>query len=133
VGRGDACFVCLNSAGCDLASRRSDAGSRLRGSEILVTSANTSADNSSPPLIIRVPVHGLIDGADPRLNIPLAGGEEIRVPEAAKIPPRDNFAVLFALCFLALSAKNQAFSSAKNGSTGHRGPAARARDGDSSI
>jgi polysaccharide export outer membrane protein len=55
------------------------------GSEILVTSANTSADSSSPPLIIRVTVHGLIDGADPGLNIPLAGGEEIRVPEAGRI------------------------------------------------
>jgi polysaccharide export outer membrane protein len=55
------------------------------GSEILVTGAKPSADSRSSPLIIRVPVHGLIDGVDPALNIPLAGGEEIRVPEAGRI------------------------------------------------
>lgn len=55
------------------------------GSEILVTRANSPADSSSSPLMIRVPVHGLIDGVDPALNIPLAGGEEIRVPDAGRI------------------------------------------------
>ena len=55
------------------------------GSEILVVHANSPADSSSSPLIVRVPVHGLIDGVDPALNIPLAGGEEIRVPDAGRI------------------------------------------------
>jgi polysaccharide export outer membrane protein len=55
------------------------------GSEILVTSANPSADSGSSPLISRVPVYGLIDGVDPALNITLAGGEEVRVPDAGRI------------------------------------------------
>jgi polysaccharide export outer membrane protein len=55
------------------------------GSEILVTRANSPADSSSSPLIIRVPLHGLIDGVDPALNITLAGGEEVRVPDAGRI------------------------------------------------
>ena len=55
------------------------------GSEILVTRENAPADGSSSPLIVRVPVHGLIDGVDPALNIALAGGEEVRVPEAGRI------------------------------------------------
>lgn len=36
-------------------------------------------------LIKRIPIHGLIDLADPELNLTLTGGEEIRVPEAAKV------------------------------------------------
>jgi polysaccharide export outer membrane protein len=55
------------------------------GSEILVTRANPPGDGSSSPLIVRVPVHGLIDGVDPALNITLAGGEEVRVPDAGRI------------------------------------------------
>jgi polysaccharide biosynthesis/export protein len=55
------------------------------GSEILVTRANKPADSGSPPLLIRVPVHGLIDGVDPALNITLTGGEEVRVPDAGRI------------------------------------------------
>jgi len=37
------------------------------------------------PEPMRVPVRGLIDAADPALNVKLTGGEEIRVPEAVKI------------------------------------------------
>jgi len=33
----------------------------------------------------RIPVRGLIDDADPALNLKLTGGEEIRVPEVSKI------------------------------------------------
>jgi polysaccharide export outer membrane protein len=55
------------------------------GSEILMTRASSSADSSSSPLIVRVPVHSLMDGVDPALNITLAGGEEIRVPDAGRI------------------------------------------------
>jgi polysaccharide export outer membrane protein len=55
------------------------------GSEILITRENTSADTSASPLMVRVPVHGLIDGMDPALNITLTGGDEVRVPEAGRI------------------------------------------------
>ncbi len=47
------------------------------GLEILVTQPEG--------LVRRIPVKGLIDDADPELNIRLFGGEEIRVPEAGKI------------------------------------------------
>jgi polysaccharide export outer membrane protein len=33
----------------------------------------------------RIMVRGLIDEADPALNLPLTGGEEIRVPEVSRI------------------------------------------------
>lgn len=46
------------------------------GSEILVTRRGT---------VERVPVKRLLDDADPAVNFPLEGGEEIRVPEAGKI------------------------------------------------
>lgn len=46
------------------------------GAEILVTRAG---------LVTRVPVKGLIDRADPQLNLTLEGGEEIRVPEAGRV------------------------------------------------
>lgn len=55
------------------------------GSEILVTGAIRPADSNSSPLVTRIPVHGLIDGVDPALNITLAGGEEVRVPEAGRV------------------------------------------------
>lgn len=46
------------------------------------------ADDSNPlqkNLVARMDVRDLIDKAKPELNIPLYGGEEIRVPEAKKI------------------------------------------------
>jgi polysaccharide export outer membrane protein len=52
------------------------------GSEILVT--RPSSDNSQG-LIERVSVRRLMKDADPAVNFPLHGGEEIRVPEAGKI------------------------------------------------
>ena len=54
------------------------------GPEILVSRA-PAGGGSAPVLVQRIPVKGLIDGADPKLNIRLTGGEEIRVPEAGKI------------------------------------------------
>ncbi len=47
------------------------------GTEILVTRADAAAE--------RIPVSGLISDADPKYNLTLSGGEEIRVPEAAKV------------------------------------------------
>lgn len=48
------------------------------GAEILVSRPDRA-------LIMRIPVKGLIDAANPELNIKLEGGEEIRVPEAGRI------------------------------------------------
>lgn len=53
--------------------------------EILVSRSQPDADGKPSTLTRRIPVHGLIDDADPALNLPLKGGEEIRVPEISKI------------------------------------------------
>jgi polysaccharide export outer membrane protein len=53
------------------------------GGEILIT--RPSQHTSDPPAIERVPVKGLIDAADPALNLTLEGGEEIRVPQIGRI------------------------------------------------
>lgn len=55
------------------------------GSEILVTRRQAGPDGNPMSLVQRIPVKGLIDAADPELNIKLSGGEEIRVPEAGKV------------------------------------------------
>ncbi len=54
------------------------------GPEILVS--QPPRGSGQPQVMVRrIPVKGLIDAADPELNLPLSGGEEIRVPEAGKI------------------------------------------------
>jgi polysaccharide export outer membrane protein len=55
------------------------------GSEILVSHQPLSAVDKSVTLFQRIPVHGLIGGQDPALNLHLEGGEEIRVPEAGRV------------------------------------------------
>ncbi|MBK5291199.1 MAG: polysaccharide biosynthesis/export family protein [Acidobacteriia bacterium] len=55
------------------------------GPEILVSRRQPGPDGNQISLIQRIPVRGLMDAADPELNIRLYGGEEIRVPEAGKI------------------------------------------------
>ena len=55
------------------------------GGEILVSRAQPGADGNGSPLTRRIPVRGLIDDANPELNVVLMGGEEIRVPEVSKI------------------------------------------------
>lgn len=55
------------------------------GSEVLVTHQETTPDGTTKALTQRIPVKGLIDGADSDLNIRLTGGEEIRVPEVGRI------------------------------------------------
>lgn len=55
------------------------------GPEILVGKRLQNPDGTSKDLLRRIPVKGLLDGADPSLNIGLSGGEEIRVPEAGKV------------------------------------------------
>ena len=59
--------------------------SEIAGTEILISHAQPGDDGKSVLLTRRVPVRGLIDGADPELNVRLEGGEEIRVPEAGKV------------------------------------------------
>jgi polysaccharide export outer membrane protein len=55
------------------------------GPEILVSRAQSGPDGSVTSLVQRILVRGLIDAADPALNITLIGGEEIRVPESGKV------------------------------------------------
>jgi polysaccharide export outer membrane protein len=59
--------------------------SELAGPEILVTRVQPGEDDQPTAVVERIPVRGLIDAADPELNIRLNGGEEIRVPEVGKI------------------------------------------------
>ena len=55
------------------------------GPEILVTRNQPGPDGAASALVQRILVKGLIDAADPALNIVLTGGEEIRVPESGKV------------------------------------------------
>ncbi|HUO29880.1 MAG TPA: polysaccharide biosynthesis/export family protein [Bryobacteraceae bacterium] len=57
-----------------------------------LTKAGGLAPDAGPEILVsreqvtqRIPVKGLIDAADPKLNLSLTGGEEIRVPGAGKI------------------------------------------------
>jgi polysaccharide export outer membrane protein len=53
------------------------------GTEILVTRPPLVA--GGVPRIERIPVKGLIDSADPALNVTLEGGEEVRVPQIGRV------------------------------------------------
>lgn len=53
------------------------------GTEILVTRPPLVA--GGVPRVERIPVKGLIDAADPSLNVTLEGGEEVRVPQIGRI------------------------------------------------
>jgi polysaccharide export outer membrane protein len=56
------------------------------GSQILVSHGRQVGPNGvTTDLVQRIPIKGLIDGADPALNIVLKGGEEVRVPESGKV------------------------------------------------
>jgi polysaccharide export outer membrane protein len=55
------------------------------GREILVSRSQPGPDGKDVMLTRRISVRGLIDDADPALNVVLTGGEEIRVPEVSKI------------------------------------------------
>jgi len=63
---------------------RADGLSQDAGPEILVSRSATS-NGQATALIQRIPVKGLIDDADPSLNIRLHGGEEIRVPDSGRV------------------------------------------------
>lgn len=53
------------------------------GTEIVVTRPPSTP--GGVPLVERIPVKGLIDQADPALNVTLEGGEEVRVPQIGRI------------------------------------------------
>jgi polysaccharide export outer membrane protein len=55
------------------------------GPEILVSYMQNGEDGAPAALVQRISVKGLIDRADPDMNLKLSGGEEIRVPEVAKV------------------------------------------------
>ena len=55
------------------------------GMEILVSRVSPGTDGTPVRLVQRIPIQGLINEADPALNLVLQGGEEIRVPDAGKI------------------------------------------------
>ncbi|MBV9613757.1 MAG: polysaccharide biosynthesis/export family protein [Acidobacteriaceae bacterium] len=55
------------------------------GPEILVTKPQRAQDGESTGIVQRIPVKGLIDDANPLLNVRLFGGEEIRVPPAGRV------------------------------------------------
>jgi polysaccharide export outer membrane protein len=55
------------------------------GPEILLTHTQAGPDGAPISLTRRIPVKALIDAADPEVNLPLHGGEQIRVPEMGKI------------------------------------------------
>jgi len=55
------------------------------GSEVLVSGQPTVESDKSVKLIQRIPVHSLLAGENPALNLHLEGGEEIRVPEAGRV------------------------------------------------
>lgn len=50
-----------------------------------MSKAQPSGNDGVTTLVQRIPVKGLIDAADPELNLKLEGGEEVRVPEVGKI------------------------------------------------
>ncbi len=59
--------------------------SEVAGQEILVSRSQPGPDGKPVTLTRRIPVRGLVDAADPELNLTLTGGEEVRVPETSKI------------------------------------------------
>ncbi len=63
---------------------RADGLSQDAGAEIIVSRPRLR-ENGTGSLLQRIPVKGLIDDADPSLNVRLFGGEEIRVPTNGRV------------------------------------------------
>lgn len=55
------------------------------GSDIIVTHAITGPDGRATVINQRIPANKLMVDADDSVNIPLHGGEEVRVPEAGRV------------------------------------------------
>ncbi len=64
---------------------RADGLSDLAGSDILLTRLREPGDMASGSLVERIPVHRLIEEADPSVNVRIYGGEQIRVPFAGRV------------------------------------------------
>lgn len=64
---------------------RADGLSDTAGTDILLTRARDPGDAMTGSLVERIPVHQLIDEADPSVNVRLYGGEQIRVPFAGRV------------------------------------------------
>ena len=64
---------------------------RTAGQEILLTRVAMQEGNPATTTL-HIPVVSLMNTADPRWNLPLTGGEEIRVPEAGQIFVAGNIA-----------------------------------------
>jgi polysaccharide export outer membrane protein len=64
---------------------RAEGLSQDSGPEILVSRTHKDDTGNVRTLVQRIPVKGLIDAADPELNLKLEGGEEVRVPEVGKV------------------------------------------------
>lgn len=64
---------------------RAEGLTEFAGMEILISRPSPGGAPGDAKLVQRIPIQGLINDADPALNIELQGGEEIRVPEAGKI------------------------------------------------
>ena len=62
---------------------RAEGLSAEAGHEILVT--HPGKVGSAPPFTQRIAVRDLFEKADPAANIPLEGGEEVRVPEVGRV------------------------------------------------
>ena len=55
------------------------------GPEILVSKPGPDPSDPGTRLVQRIPIKELMAASDPKLNLKLQGGEEIRVPEAGKV------------------------------------------------
>jgi polysaccharide biosynthesis/export protein len=55
------------------------------GADIIVTRQITGADGKGTEVTQRIPAKGLLEKTDPLYNLPLFGGEQIRIPEGPKI------------------------------------------------
>ena len=57
------------------------------GGDLIITRPNGTAQS---PSVQRIPVKALLEGSNPGLNVPLVGGEEIRVPLVATVVVTGN-------------------------------------------
>jgi polysaccharide export outer membrane protein len=55
------------------------------GPYITVTHRSTAPDGTVHVIVQSIPVRGLIDSTDPKLNVELTGNDEVRVPDAGRI------------------------------------------------
>jgi polysaccharide export outer membrane protein len=64
---------------------RAEGLSTEAGPEILVSRPGPDPTEEAGRLVQRIPVKALMEASDPTLNLKLAGGEEIRIPEVGRV------------------------------------------------